>query len=134
MPNIRAVIANVPVADLDASVPLYQELTGGQDVKRFSYEALELASVGPFLLYSGKWGDHPQQIATVIVESVVTVISTLELHGAAVLEGPESVPNGVRILARHPDGSVLEYLEPHGATRFAGTTPAGEERGDPDIV
>jgi predicted enzyme related to lactoylglutathione lyase len=112
MTNIRAVIANVPVADLDAATPLYEALTGVHDVKRFSYEALELASIGPFLLYSGRWGDHPHQVATVIVESVASVISTLELSSGTILEGPDSVPNGTRILALHPDGSVFEYLQP----------------------
>jgi len=112
MPNIRAMIANVPVEDLAAAIPLYQELAGVETVKRFTYEALDLAAVGPFLLHCGEWGDHPAQIATVIVESMAAVVSSLERVRGIVLEGPDEVPNGTRILAKHPDGSVFEYLQP----------------------
>ena len=112
MPNIRAIIANVPVDDLEAAIPFYQELAGVPSVKRFSYEALQLASIGPFLVYSGDWGDNPKQIATIIVESVAAVVATLEGAGGSLLAGPHDVPNGKRILARHPDGSIFEYLEP----------------------
>ena len=27
------------------------------------------------------------------------------------IEGPAPAPNGARLIARHPDGSVFEYLE-----------------------
>ena len=31
--------------------------------------------------------------------------------GGDVLEGPSPAPNGDRLIARHPDGSVFEYIE-----------------------
>jgi len=52
------------------------------------------------------------QTATVIVDSLDPVLKALGNAGAQVLEGPEEVPNGTRILARHPDGSAFEYLQP----------------------
>jgi hypothetical protein len=45
---------------------------------------------------------------SVIVDSVDSVLKVLNGSGAEVLE----VPNGTRIVARHPDGSVFEYLQP----------------------
>ncbi|MGW3942263.1 hypothetical protein [Streptomyces phaeochromogenes] len=51
--NIRAMIANIEVENLEDAVPLYQDLAGDAEVRRFPYRELELALVGPFLLYSG---------------------------------------------------------------------------------
>ncbi|MFF5009774.1 VOC family protein [Streptomyces phaeochromogenes] len=110
--NIRAMIADVEVKDLDAAIPLYRELAGDVEVRRFPYRDLELAWMGPFLLYSGPLDKHVSQTATVIVDSLVPILKALSNAGAEVLEGPDEVPKGTRILARHPDGSAFEYLQP----------------------
>ncbi|MEU9154617.1 VOC family protein [Streptomyces sp. NPDC048417] len=110
--NIRAMIANVEVESLDDAIPLYRELAGDVDVRRFPYRELELALVGPFLLYAGPLEKYVSQTATVIVESVDSVLDTLNEAGAEILEAPNEVPNGTRIVARHPDGSVFEYMQP----------------------
>ena len=110
--NIRAVIADVEVEDLEAAITLYREQAGDVEVRRVPYRDLQLASVGPFLLYSGPLDKYVSQTATVIVDSLDPVFKALGDAGAQVLEGPEEVPNGTRILARHPDGSAFEYLQP----------------------
>jgi len=110
--NIRAVIADVEVEDLEAAIPFCRELAGGVDVRRFPHRDLELASVGPFPLYAGPLEKYVSQTATVIVGSLDPVLRALSKAGGEVLEGPEEVPNGTRILARHPDGSAFEYMRP----------------------
>ncbi|WP_329375371.1 VOC family protein [Streptomyces sp. NBC_01483] len=105
--NIRAMIANVEVENLEEAVPLYQDLAGDAEVRRFPYRELELALV-PFLLYSGPLEKYVSQNATVIVESLTPVLDTLGKAGAEILEAPNEVPKGTRIVARHPDGSVFE--------------------------
>ncbi|QIY68861.1 VOC family protein [Streptomyces sp. RLB1-33] len=110
--NIRAMIANVEVESLEDAIPLYQDLAGDAEVRRFPYRDLELELVGPFLLYSGPLEKYVSQNATVIVESLTPVLDTLGKAGAEILEAPNEVPNGTRIVARHPDGSVFEYMQP----------------------
>ena len=110
--NIRAMVANVEVENLDAAIPLYRELAGDVEVRRFPYKELEVALVGPFLLYSGPLDTHVSQTATVIVDSLDPVLDALGGAGAELLEKPNEVPNGTRIVARHPDGSVFEYMQP----------------------
>jgi hypothetical protein len=110
--NIRAMIANVEVENLDDAIPLYHALAGDVDVRRFPYRELELALVGPFLLYSGPLEKYVSQTATVIVDSLDPVLDALGKAGAEILEPPNEVPNGTRIVARHPDGSVFEYMRP----------------------
>jgi predicted enzyme related to lactoylglutathione lyase len=110
--NIKSVFANVEVTDLDDAIPLYQLLAGGADVRRFTYQELEVAAVGPFLLLCGPTHKYVSQTATVVVESLDLVLDALNAAGAELLETPNEVPNGTRIVARHPDGSVFEYMQP----------------------
>jgi predicted enzyme related to lactoylglutathione lyase len=112
--NIRAVLTNVEVQDLEQAIPLYQELTGAADIKRFTYKELQVAAVGPFLLLSGPTHKYVSQEATIVVDSLDTVLKALATAGADLLEPPNEVPNGTRIVARHPDGSVFEYMQPRG--------------------
>jgi predicted enzyme related to lactoylglutathione lyase len=109
--NIRQVVANVPVDDLDDAIPLYQELSGAEAVHRFGYQGLEVAFVGSFLLIQGDLTDVVPQTATLVVESMVPILEALGRVGAEILEGPGRVPNGLRVQARHPDGAVFEYLQ-----------------------
>src|ERR1022692_4002933 len=101
-------IANVEVESLEAAIPLYRELAGDVEVRRFPYRELELALVGPFLLYSGPLEKYVSQAATVIVDSLDPVLEARGKAGAEILEAPDEVPNGTRTVARHPDGSVFE--------------------------
>jgi predicted enzyme related to lactoylglutathione lyase len=110
--NIRAMIADVEVENLDAAIPFYRELAGDVEVRRFPYRELELALVGPFLLYSGPLEKYVSQTATVVVDSLDAVLEALSKAGGEVLEAPNEVPNGTRIVARHPDGAVFEYMKP----------------------
>ncbi|MEU1036592.1 VOC family protein [Streptomyces mirabilis] len=110
--NIRAMVANVEVENLEDAIPLYQDLAGDAEVRRFPYRELEVALVGPFLLYSGPLEKYVSQNATVIVESLTPVLDVLGKAGAEILEALNEEPNGTRIVARHPDGSVFEYMQP----------------------
>ncbi|MBO0867631.1 MAG: VOC family protein [Micromonosporaceae bacterium] len=110
MSNITAVIARVFVDDIDQVLPLYQRLAGVDQVKRFGFRGVELASVGPFLLLSGDTAAYRDRVATLQVERLAPVIAALGEAGAEIVEGPSSTPNGERLIARHPDGSVFEYI------------------------
>ena len=42
---------------------------------------------------------------------VAPVLAAVQLAGGEVVEGPAPAPNGARLIARHPDGAVFEYIE-----------------------
>jgi len=108
--NISKVLARVFVSDLDAAVPLYEEL-GQARAERFSFRDVELARVGPFLLLAGNTAAYRDRTATIQVASLGPVLAALESAGGEVIEGPAPAPNGARLIARHPDGAVFEYIE-----------------------
>src|SRR5882757_6608051 len=95
--NIQAMIADVEVESLEAAIPFYRELAGDVEVRQFPYGDLELALVGPFLLYSGPLEKYVSPRATIVVDSLDPVLEALRKAGAEVLEGPSDVSNGTRI-------------------------------------
>jgi catechol 2,3-dioxygenase-like lactoylglutathione lyase family enzyme len=111
MGNVRGVLARVFVDDLDAALPLYQELTGADEVRRFEFRGVQVARVGSFLLFSGDTDQYRDRVATILVADMGPVVAAIEASGGSLLEGPAPAPNGDRLIARHADGSVFEYIE-----------------------
>ncbi|MFD1830819.1 VOC family protein [Streptomyces desertarenae] len=103
----------VCVDDLDAAVDVYERLTGARAV-RFAQGPVSAAAVGPFLLMSGPPG--PMEIlskvtATLAVRDVHEAAAALREVGAEIIAGPQATPIGGSLMARHPDGSVFEYVD-----------------------
>lgn len=108
--NIVSVLARVYVDDLDASLPLYQQLTGAEP-HRFSYGPMSLARVGSYILVQGAPDDVRKHGATIAVRDVAVVLEAVKAGGGEALEGPAAGPNGSRMVARHGDGAIFEYIE-----------------------
>jgi len=110
MANISKVLARVFVSDLSAAIPLYEELAQAR-AEKFGFRDVQLARVGPFLLLAGNTAAYRDRTATVQVTSLTPVLAALKSAGAEIVEGPAPAPNGARLIARHPDGAVFEYIE-----------------------
>ena len=111
MSNISGVMARVFVDDLDTAIPLYQQLAQTTAVNRFGFRDVQLAQVGPFLLLSGDTARYRDRVATILVRHLPPVVAAIQAAGGHILEGPAPAPNGDRLIARHPDGAVFEYIE-----------------------
>lgn len=118
--SLLATLARVYVDDLDAALPTFVQLTGEQPRLRFTYEGLELASIGGYLLLAGSAealapyrGTH----ATALVDSLDDVLHLVEQHGGTVVDGPNDVPTGRNMTVRHPGGATVEYVQFHEAAR-----------------
>ncbi|MEW2548271.1 VOC family protein [Streptomyces sp. NPDC047002] len=111
MPNITGVLARVVVDDLDSALVLYRALAGGEEPVRFRFRTVELARVGPFLLLSGDTAAYGDRVATLLVRELEPVVREVLRTGGEIVEGPSPAPNGRRLIARHADGAVFEYIE-----------------------
>jgi predicted enzyme related to lactoylglutathione lyase len=112
--TITGVVVRRRVDDLDAAVTFYEQLTG-QTSKRFAFGGAELAAVGPFLLFAAPPDIAElleRVIASISVDDVDAQAEQLEQLGAEIIAPPSPTPNGRRLVARHPDGSVFEYVGP----------------------
>ncbi len=110
---VRGITVRVVVDDLDAAVSFYEALTG-EAAERFSYGQVSLARIGGFLLLSGApaalvsltWVN-----ATILVDDVDAVVDAVRHFGGEVVSGPHDVVSGRNLVARHPDGSMFEYID-----------------------
>ncbi|WP_327680856.1 VOC family protein [Kitasatospora sp. NBC_00458] len=119
MPVVRT-YTRVYVDDLDTALPTFVELTGEQPSLRFPYRDLELAAIGGHLLVAGTpeaLAPYRATHATLIVTSLDEVLALVDALGGEVLDGPNTVPTGRNLTARHPGGAVLEYVEFHAEAR-----------------
>ncbi|MFE9763854.1 VOC family protein [Streptomyces sp. NPDC005808] len=111
--EILGATLRICVDDLDASVPFYEKLAGGQAL-RFERGGVSVAAVGCFLLMSGPEAELEvlrKVAATIAVKNVEEAHHVLTDSGAQVLAGPVATPVGRNLIARHPDGAVYEYVD-----------------------
>ena len=106
----------VCVDDLEAHVGVYERLTGTRAL-RFERGGVSVAAVGAFLLMSGPEAELEvlrKVAATIAVKDVTEAYAVLTEVGAQVIAGPVPTPAGRNLLARHPDGSIFEYVDRGG--------------------
>ncbi|MFF4587426.1 VOC family protein [Streptomyces sp. NPDC001388] len=111
--DILGATLRVCVDDLEASVSFYERLAGTRAL-RFGRGGVEVAAVGCFLLMSGPEAELEvlrKVAATIAVADVDEAHKTLTELGADVVAGPVATPAGRNLIARHPDGSVYEYVD-----------------------
>ncbi len=110
--SIIGVVVRRRVPDLDAVVPFYEELTGTVG-SRFAFGGAQLAAVGSFLLFAAP-DDVAERlervVATIKVDDLAEWTPRLQSLGAEIVAPTAATPNGRRLIARHPDGGVFEYV------------------------
>ncbi|MET9254665.1 VOC family protein [Streptomyces sp. NPDC003717] len=111
--EILGATLRVYVDDLDRAIPFYEGLAGGPAL-RFGRGGVQVAAVGCFLLMSGPESELEllrKVTATVAVSDVEEAHRTLNALGADIIAGPVPTPAGRNLIARHPDGTVYEYVD-----------------------
>ncbi|HLI87179.1 MAG TPA: VOC family protein [Ktedonobacteraceae bacterium] len=102
---------------LEASISFYESLFGEGSRLRATYpDGIEAVQVGPLLLMAG-----PDQAlapfratqANFLVDSLGEWKDFLEKSGAALIEEPHQAPTGPEMRVKHPDGTVIKYVQYH---------------------
>lgn len=106
----------IAAAEMDATVAFYEELLGEKCQIRFPIPALgiEIAAVGAMHIVAGtpeKLAPFVEIRAAYFVDSVTDFKAELEQLGAEILQLPEPGPNGMFMIAKHPDGISVEYAD-----------------------
>lgn len=114
--KILQTLSRFYVNDLNSALEFYEELLGSPAAMRFKIPqiGLELAQIGSILLIAGSdeaLKPFRSTQATFLVDSLDEFKAYLEEKGAEILRGPDKVPTGRNMTVKHPDGSVIEYVE-----------------------
>ncbi|MER6804061.1 MULTISPECIES: VOC family protein [Streptomyces] len=113
--EILGATLRVCVDDIETAIPFYERLAGGPAL-RFERGGVQVAAVGCFLLMSGPATELEvlrRVAATIAVKDVEEAHQVLTGLGADIIAGPVPTPAGRNLLARHPDGTVYEYVDRH---------------------
>ncbi|MHB1390020.1 MAG: VOC family protein [Thermoleophilia bacterium] len=100
--------------ELDRTLAFYEELFGEKCRRRFKYAGIELASVGKVLLCAGTdeaLSPYRNMQTIFVVDSLNDFREKLVRNGTVILNEPQQVPTGMNMIAKHPDGTVIEYVE-----------------------
>ncbi|MEV0603291.1 VOC family protein [Streptomyces sp. NPDC050315] len=111
--DILGTSLRVCVDDLDTAIPVYERLTGAE-AQRFQRGGVSVAAVGCFFLMSGPEAELSvlrKITATIAVSNVDQAVDDLKAVGGQVIAGPLASPAGRNMVARHPDGSIFEYVD-----------------------
>ncbi|GHF26427.1 hypothetical protein GCM10010218_04080 [Streptomyces mashuensis] len=111
--NILGTSLRVCVNDLEEGIAVYERLTGAEAV-RFRRGGVSVAAVGCFFLMCGPEAELSvlrKITATLAVTDVDEALADLRAVGADIIAGPLPTPIGRNLIARHPDGSVFEYVD-----------------------
>ncbi|AKB54407.1 MULTISPECIES: VOC family protein [Methanosarcina] len=114
--KILQTLSRLYVNDLNSALEFYEELLGSPKAMRFAIPqiGLELVQIENVLLIAGS--DEALKLfrstqATFLVDSLNEFKAYLEEKGAEIIRGPNKVPTGRNMTVKHPDGSVIEYVE-----------------------
>ena len=118
----------LPLEALDAAVAFHERLIGQPARLRFDYPEydLKLAQVASILFIAGtqkSLAPFTATHATFMVDDISAFETHLPTVGASIVETAKSVPTGWNMLARHPDGTLVEYVQhrnPHPDDRLPG--------------
>ncbi|MBP2338470.1 putative enzyme related to lactoylglutathione lyase [Saccharothrix coeruleofusca] len=107
--------AYVPPGGMEDAIAFYERLLGTPVDLRAPYpeKGLSIATVGAFLLIEGDEETVEPFRAThgtLLVDDVTGYHDRLVAAGAEITDPPVEVPTGVGFTARHPDGTVVEYV------------------------
>jgi predicted enzyme related to lactoylglutathione lyase len=114
--KILQILSRLYVNDLNSAIEFYEDLLGSPAAMRFEIPqiGLKLAQIKNILLIAGS--DEALERfrstqATFLVDSLDEFKAYLEEKGAEILRGPNKVPTGRNMTVKHPDGSIIEYVE-----------------------
>ncbi|WP_345578770.1 hypothetical protein [Nonomuraea rosea] len=105
----------VEPGEMGKSIDFYERLQQVEVDARFAFPAarLELATVGAFLIIEGDvdaLAPFRDTVGTLLVDDVRPYHDRLVAEGAEIVFALQEVPTGAGFNARHPDGTVVEYV------------------------
>jgi hypothetical protein len=114
--KILKTLSRFYINDLNLALEFYGELLNTPAAMRFEIPqiGLELVQIGDILLIAGSddaLKPFRSTQATFLVDSLDEFKAYLEEKGAEILRGLDKAPTGRNMTVKHPDGSVIEYVE-----------------------
>lgn len=108
-----AVIPRVYVSTLQPHLEFYKILLKQEAPHEFRINQTHVARFSNLLLIADENNLITNQVAaTIVINSVQDVKEFILQKDGDILVEPSLVPTGLKMIVRHPDGNIFEYIEP----------------------
>lgn len=106
----------LPLEIFDEAVTFHEDLIGQKAPKRFEYGeyGLKIGAVSSILFIGGtaeSLKPFEKTHMTFLVDDIEAYAHYLPTTGAVITEAVKPVPTGWNMTARHPDGTLVEYVQ-----------------------
>lgn len=114
--HIKKVLTRIYVNNIETAISFYENLLNTKTDLRFIYKEkhLELATVGNILIIAGTENDlikFRDTKFTIIVDSIKKYRNKLLENNSIIIRDITTVPTGKNLTVKHPDGTIVEYVE-----------------------
>ena len=114
--RIKKILTRLYVHDINKAIDFYKKLLNKDCDLRFRHTEmnLELAQIGNILILGGTeeaLEPFKDTKATFLVDSAVEFREFLLKNGVIIIRDLKKVPTGMNLTVRHPDGTIIEYVE-----------------------
>ncbi|MFJ8526569.1 hypothetical protein [Bacillus sp. NPDC094106] len=111
--NILTVVPRIYVSNLQPHLDFYKTLLKQETPHEFQINQTCVARFSNLLLIADESNVIPNQVAATITTDAVQKVKQFILQqDGHILVEPIVVPTGLKMIVRHPDGNIIEYIEP----------------------
>lgn len=111
--NILAVVPRLYVSDLQTHLEFYKILLEQETPQEFQMNGTHVIRFTNLLLFEELNETIKNHVAaTIVIDDLNEVRKLILNYNGAMITEPIQVPTGMKMIVRHPDGNVIEYIEP----------------------
>ncbi|WP_144611504.1 hypothetical protein [Bacillus cereus] len=111
--NILAVVPRLYVSDLQTHLEFYKILLDQETPQEFQMNGTHVIRFTNLLLIEDLNETIKNQVAaTIVIDDLQKVKKLVFNYNGEMITEPIQVPTGMKMIVRHPDGNIIEYIEP----------------------
>ncbi|MDH2880298.1 hypothetical protein [Bacillus cytotoxicus] len=111
--NILTAIPRIYISNLQPHLDFYKSLLKQEQPHEFQVNETKVVRFSNVLLIVDENHIATRHIAaTLVTDTIQFAKQFIVKHGGDILTEPIAVPTGIKMIARHPDGNIFEYIEP----------------------
>ena len=111
--NILAVVPRLYVSDLQTHLEFYKILLKQEKPHEFQMNGTHVIRFTNLLLIEELNETVKNHVAaTIVIDDLNEVKKLILNYNGVMITEPIQVPTGMKMIIRHPDGNIIEYIEP----------------------
>ncbi|HHT7082393.1 hypothetical protein P4K91_08320 [Bacillus anthracis] len=111
--NILAIVPRLYVSDLQTHLEFYKILLKQEKPQEFQINGTHVIRFTNLLLIEEVDEPLKKRVAvTLVIDNLQEVKKLILNYNGVIITEPIQIPTGMKMIVRHPDGNIIEYIEP----------------------